>query len=388
MENRKIKVCWVANNDVAVKFLLLSQLKFLVREGYDVYVVCSEGKWVTDIEKWGIKVKTIMIKRKISPFYDLITLYKLWNYFKKEKFGIVHTNNPKPGLLGQLAAKMAGVPIVINTIHGLYFQDNSSSAKRRFFIFVEKIAASCSNLIFSVNREDVETLIEEKIVKQGKIKYLGNGVDIDKFNSEKFSKDFLDKKKNELNIPTDFKVVGIVARLVQEKGYLDLFEAFKSVLQIFPKTILLVVGAEEPEKEDAISPEVVRDYGIEKNVIFLGEREDVEEIYPLMDAFILPSYREGLPVSLLEAMAEKRPVVASDIRGCREEIDNEKNGILVPVKNPEKRLEAIIYFFNNAEFATEMGESGREKVIREFDERRVFGRIKIEYQRLIDEKLG
>ena len=213
-------------------------------------------------------------------------------------------------------------------------------------------------------------------------------MNINKLNSEKFSKDFLDKKKNELNIPTDFKVVGIVARLVQEKGYLDLFEAFKSVLQIFPKTILLVVGAEEPEKEDAISPEVVRDYGIEKNVIFLGEREDVEEIYPLMDAFILPSYREGLPVSLLEAMAEKRPVVASDIRGCREEIDNEKNGILVPVKNPEKRLEAIIYFFNNAEFATEMGESGREKVIREFDERRVFGRIKIEYQRLIDEKLG
>ena len=112
----KIKICYVANDDFFVKFLMLSQLKFLVKEGYDVYVVCSDGKWVNDIEKEGIKVKTIKIKRKISPFYDLITLVKLWNYFRKEKFDIVHVHTPKAAVLGQLAAKLAGIPIIINTV--------------------------------------------------------------------------------------------------------------------------------------------------------------------------------------------------------------------------------------------------------------------------------
>ena len=155
----------------------------------------------------------------------------------------MHTNNPKPGLLGQLAAKMAGVPIIINTIHGLYFYINSSPFKRKFFLFIEKFAGKCSDLIFSVDKEDIDTLIKEKIVNPEKIKYFGNGVDIEKFNSEKFSKEFIDNKKKEFNIPEGYKVVGIVARLVEEKGYLDLFEAFKLVIKVFPKTILLVLGS-------------------------------------------------------------------------------------------------------------------------------------------------
>ena len=383
----KIKVCWVANNDAAVKFLLLAQLKFLVEEGYDVYAVFSDGKWADDIKKEGIKVKVIKIKRKISPFYDLVTLYKLWNYFRKEKFDIIHTNNPKPGLLGQLAAKMAGAPIVINTIHGLYFQENSSKFKRRFFIIIEKMAAKCSDLIFSVNKEDMGTIVNERITKLEKIKYLGNGVDVEKFNSAKFSKEFVEQKKREFGIASDYKVVGIVARLVEEKGYLDLFEAFKLVIDKFPKIALLVIGADELGKKDAINKEILKKYGIEKNVIFLGEKNNVNEIYPAMDVFVLPSHREGLPVSVLEAMAEKRPIVVTNIRGCREEVEDGKSGVLVPVKNPEKLAEAIVYLLNNPGKAKEFGENARIRVEKEFDERLVFDRIKEEYDRLIKEKL-
>jgi len=381
---RKIKICHIANTDKALKFLLLPQLKFLQKEGYDVYAVCSPGKWVADIEKEGIKVKTVTMKRRISPFSDLIVLVKLFLYFKKEKFKIVHVHNPKPSLLGQLAARMAGVPIVINTIHGLYFHGNSLFLKRKFFILIEKISALCSDVIFSQNKEDIETLIREKIAKPEKIKYLGNGIDVDKFDARRFSKEFIDEKKKDLNIPAGFNVVGIVARLVKEKGYLDLFEAFRNILKIFPKTILLVVGPEEPEKKDAVSPEVVRSYGIEKNVIFLGERSDIDEILPIVDIFVLPSHREGFPRSILEAMAEKRPVVATDIRGCREEIENNKNGILIPIKNPKKLAEAIIYLFNNHDQTKEMGENARVKVEKYFNESIVFDRIKEEYQKLIE----
>ena len=395
MKNKKIslgtqvKVCHVINTDFAVKFLLLPQLKFLINEGYDIHVICSGGKLVDEIAEQGIKVKTIKIVRKISPLHDLITSFKLWNYFRKERFDIVHTHTAKPALLGQMAAKMAGVPIIINTIHGFYIHNDASYYKRKFFIFLEKFEAKFSDLIFSQNHEDVETLINEKISGRDKVRQLGNGIDIDKFNVNRFSKEFIGKKKRELNIPADFKVVGIVARLIEEKGYLDLFEAFKTVLGVFPNTILIALGRKESEKKNSVNPETAKDYGIEKNVLFLGERYDVDEIFPLMDIFTLPSYyREGLPRSILEAMAEKRPVVATDTRGCREEVENGKSGILVPVKNPGKLAEAIIFLLENPEKAKEFGVNARLRVEKEFDEKMVFEKISLAYKNLIKEKLG
>jgi glycosyltransferase involved in cell wall biosynthesis len=149
----------------------------------------------------------------------------------------------------------------------------------------------------------------------------------------------------------------------------------------------LVIGREEPDKNDFVNPKIVEEYGIGKNVIFLGERYDLPEIYPLMDVFVLPSYREGLTRSIIEAMAEKRAVVATDIRGCREEIENDKNGILVPVKNPKKLAEAIIFILNNPDKAREFGENSRIIVEKCFNEDIVFAKIKKEYQRLINEKI-
>jgi len=387
MKNSKIKVCHIASTDLAVKFLLLNQLKFLKNEGYEVWAVCSTGKWIEDIKRQGIKVKIVNFKRKISPFSDLIVLFKLFFYFKKEKFQIVHTHNPKPGLLGQLAAKAAGVPIIVNTIHGFYFHENTPFLQKKFFIFVEKIAALCSDLIFSQNKEDMKTAIEEKICGPQKIKFLGNGIDLQKFSSERFPKEFINQKKRELGIKSSFKVIGIVGRLVREKGYLELFATFKNLIKKFPNAILLVVGPIEPEKKDAINPDIVKNYGIEKNVIFLGLREDIDEIYPLMDIFVLPSWREGFPRSVIEALAMGRAVIATNIRGCREAIDDGVTGILVPPKNLEELAEAIVFLLENPEKAKEMGESGKEKAKKEFNENLIFDRIKKEYQRLIQEKL-
>jgi len=387
MENFKIKICYVANTGMAVRFILFNILKFVKNQDYDIYVVCSSGKWIKDIEKEKIKVKTIRFKRKISPISDLIALVRLFFYFKKEKFNIVHTHTPKPCLLGQLAAKMAGVPIIVSTIHGFYFQKRDFWLKRKFFILIEKIAAKCSDLIFFVSKEDMETAIEEKICPPDLEKYFGGGVDIKRFNPERFSEGFILAKKKQLGIGPNKKIIGIVARLVEEKGYLDLFRAFKEVLEKFPETLLLIVGPLEPEKKDVINPEVVKNYDIEKNVIFLWQRTDVDKLYPLIDIFILPSYREGLGVSIIEASAMKKPVIATDIRGCREAVNDGKTGILVPIGNPEKLAEAIIYLFRNPEKAKEMGRKGREKIKREFDEKIIFSRIKIEYQRLIKEKL-
>ncbi|MBU2544930.1 glycosyltransferase family 4 protein [Patescibacteria group bacterium] len=386
MRNSKIKVCRVANTDIAVKFLLLNQLKFLKNRGYDVSVVCSDGGLIDDIKKNGIKIKIVNFNRGLNIFSHIVSLFKLYFYFKKEKFDIVHTHTPVPGLLGQLAAKMAGVPIIINTIHGFYFADSSNFLKRNFYAFIEKLSAKFSDSILSVSQGIIDTAIEEKICREDLLHYLGRDIDIDRFNPDKFSTDFILQKKKELGINPDKRVIGIVGRLVKEKGYLELFQAFKDVLKRFPNTSLLIIGPEESKKKDKINSNLIKILATKKNIFFLGQRTDVDELYALMDIFVLPSYREGIGASILEASAMGKPVISTNIPGCREAVDEKKTGILVPAKDSEKLAEAIIYLFENPEKAKQFGQAGREKIKREFSGNIVLDRIEKEYTRLIEEK--
>ncbi len=384
----KIKICCVASVDITLKFMLLNQLKFLQKQGYDVYAICSEGKWVKSIEQSGIKVKIIRFKRRsFSPRADIAALFRLFFYFKKEKFDIVHTHTPKPEIYGQLAAKLAGVPIIMDTLHGFDLSPDMHWPQRRLFTFLQRFTARYSDVIFSVSKAVIQRAVEEKICNPGLLKYLGRDIDTNRFNPGRFSAEFILEKKKRLGIGLNKKVIGIVARLVEEKGYLELFEAFSKVLGEFPDTQLLIVGPREPEKKDKVDLEIVKEYGIEKNIVFLGERSDVDEIYPLMDIFVLPTHREGVGASILEASSMERPVIACDTGGCPEAVGNGKTGILVPVKDVEKLTKAILYVLNNPNIAKEMGRLGREKILKEFSQELVLDRLKNEYRRLIDKKL-
>ena len=214
------------------------------------------------------------------------------------------------------------------------------------------------------------------------------GIDVKRFDPLRFDQDFILNKKRELGIENK-KVIGMVGRFVKEKGYLDLFDAFKIIKKQIPNAVLLLVAPKDREKEDALDKSVLKEYGIEKETVLLGYEEEVanvEEIYSLMDVFVLPSYREGFSMSLLEAQAMEKPVVATDIRGCRESVDNGKTGVLVPLKDLEKLAEAIISFLSNPVKSIEVGEIGRKRVLKEFDESQIFDKIKEEYKILLEKK--
>src|SRR3989344_4935907 len=322
---KHIKICQVVSADISLKFLLLGHMKYLQDAGFQVFAVSSKGKWVQEIEKQGIPVHTVEITRKLfTPFADLVALVRLVAFFRQERFDIVHTHTPKASFLGQVAAFFARVPIRITTIHGLYFQEDSSLRKKIIFMPIEWIIARICHLAFSVNREDIVSLLKKKMYLPHKVLYLGGGINVERFNPDRFSEEFILRKRQEIGIPPNALVIGIVARLVKEKGFLPLFAAFVEVREHFSNAVLLVVGPQEPEKQDALDVDVVQKYGIQDHVLFLGERVDVVELYTVMDVFVLPSYREGLGLSVLEAYAMKRPVVASDIRGCREGVDDKK----------------------------------------------------------------
>ncbi len=388
MENKKVKICCVVSVDITLKFMLFGQLKFLRDQGYDVSAICSPGKWVKDIEQEGIRVKTMVIKRKMSPIADLVFLVKMFFYFNKEKFDIVQTHTPKPEIYGQIAAKLAGVPIIIDTLHGFDLSADVPFIGRKVFGFLQKIASKYSSLIFSVSEAVIKSALEGNICQPNLLKYLGRDIDTNRFNPENFSKEFVIKKKKQLGINPFGKVVGIVARMVEEKGYLELFEAFGSVIASFPDAILLIIGQSEPTKRDAIDPEVVKKYNIQNSVIFLGEKSDIEEIYCVMDIFVLPTHREGIGASILEASAMRIPVIATNTGGCPEAINDGETGILVPLKNPKELARAIIALLGNPEKMQKLGMAGRCKILEEFDSGIVFNRLKTEYQRLVNEKLN
>lgn len=381
------KVAHVTTVDMSIRFLLLNQLLFLKNKGYAVSAVCAAGTWIPEIEQAGIPVKAVSLTRKVvDPFQDLRALWQMTRYFRQNDLTIVHTHTPKGGFLGQLAAKLAGVPIIVNTLHGFYFHDHMRPALRRFYITLEKIAARCSDVILSQNSEDIQTAIREGICPPQKILYLGNGIDIQRFNPDSLSTKDIACKRGEVGLPVCAPVVGFVGRLVREKGLLELFAAARIVRERVPDVHFLFVGPVDTPKPDALTPDTAREYGIADICHFLGMRQDMPELYALMDVFVLPSHREGFPRTPMEASAMKVPCVVTNIRGCHEAVEHGRNGLLVPLGDVQALADAIIELLTDREEARRMGEEGRRMALERFDERLVFEKVKAEYARLLKEK--
>lgn len=377
------RITHITTIDMSLRYLLLNQLLSIQRDGYEVSGLSAAGPCVADLQKAGIRHIAVPMTRNFTPLADLVSLWRLYRVMRRERFTIVHTHTPKPGLLGQLAARLAGVPIVVNTLHGFYFHDHMPRFWRRFYILMEQIAARCSDVILSQNSEDIQTAIREHICPPAKIKYLGNGIDVRRFDRATISLEELATRRRELGLRPEQRVVGFVGRLVAEKGILELLQAMQQVVQQIPDARLLVIGPVDDEKPDALKPEVARTYGLEQVCVFAGMRQDMPELYAVMDVFVLPSYREGFPRSPMEASAMGVPCVVTDIRGCREAVQQEQNGLLVPLGDVTALAAAILRVLQHPDLAQRLGQGGRQLAVERFDEQLVFEKVKAEYARLL-----
>ena len=381
-----IRVAHITTVPMSLRDLLLNQLLSLRGAGYDVAGISAAGPEVRDIEQAGIRHIAVPMTRTFSPFRDLVSLWRLYRVLRRERFTIVHTHTPKPGLLGQVAARLAGVPIVINTLHGFYFHENMSPLWRRFYITTERIAARCSDLILSQNSEDIKTAIAEHICGSARIKRLGNGIDLARFDRGRLDIAAVTNVRHELGIPDDVQVVGFVGRLVEEKGILELLEAMQQVVARIPAVRLLIVGPVDDGKPDALRADVADRFGLGPICVFTGRREDLPELYAQMDVFALPSHREGFPRAPMEASAMGVPCIVSDVRGCREAVVHERNGLLVPVRDVQALAGALIELLEDRTRASELGAGGVRLAQEQFDEDEVFRIVRTEYARLLSEK--
>lgn len=380
--NTPVRVAHITTIDLTVRYLLLPQLKRLQREGYEVTSISAPGEHVEVLEREGIRhIPWSNATRGWDVTSDARAFFELVRILRRERFDVVHTHNPKPGVLGRIAARVTGVPVVINTQHGFYATPDDRFRRKAAVLSAEWIAARFSDRELYQSEEDFSWVGRIHLARPPKTVLLGNGVDVDFFDAGSVNIGELDALRFELGIPSGACVVGTVGRLVEEKGYRELFVAAAELRKQMPELCFLVVGGADPEKWDSLSQELVD--GAKEHVIFAGHRDNVRDLLALMDVFVLPSWREGVPRSVIEAAAMGRPLIVTDIRGCREVVRHGIEGYLVVPRDPERLAFAIRSLARDPALRSRMGSAARARAVDRFDENRVQEQIVKEYRALL-----
>lgn len=330
------------------------------------------------------------IDRSMNVLAHVVELWRTYRLLRRERFDVVHVHTPIAGLVGRIAAWAAGIPVKIYTAHGFYFHEGMPHSKRLFHIWLERLGAWFGDFIMTVSGEDEKAALELGIARPSQIETIHNGVDVERFDPALFPTQSRSEMRTRLQIPPGSVVVGFVGRLVREKGIVELVQAVAQLAKRFPQLQLLLVGDVLASDYDAgknVALAEAEHLGIRNRLVLTGMVEDTRPYLAAMDVFCLPSYREGMPVSLLEAMAMARPCVATNIRGCREEIVHGQSGLLVPPRDVSSLVQAIERLVENPTFAEQLGREARRRVLEQFNERKVLAHQLALYRQLLAQKL-
>lgn len=343
----KKKIIRVTTVPASLSKLLFGQLKFMSTH-FDIIGVSSSDEY-DSLKEIAIQenVPTIGIDmtRKITPFKDLVSVYKLYKLFKKEKPFIVHSHTPKAGTLSMIAANFAGVPHRLHTIAGLPLL--VATGKKRWLLnTVEKITYAFASMIYPNSHGLYDIILEEKFTTKNKLKVIAhgssNGIDVDLFNLNHFS-DINENKtlKKHLNISeTDFVFI-YVGRLVADKGIKELLVAFNKISKIHKDTKLLLVGDFETDL-DPLDAKTLEIKNTNPQIISTGWATDVRPYFAIADVLTFPSYREGFPNVVMQAGAMELPAIVTNINGCNEIIIEGENGCIIPVRDSEALHNAML----------------------------------------------
>ena len=365
----------------SMKDLLKGQLGF-INQYFEVIGISSDGDALNDVRKnEGIRTEIVEMSRIISPFNDLKAVYEIYKILKKEQPHIVHTHTPKAGIVGMIAAKLAGIKHRFHTVAGMPLLV-ATGPKRVLLNYVEKLTYACATKVFSNSYGLKHIILEEKFTTQEKLSVIGrgssNGIDIDRFNNALFEKADIQTLKKELHIDQEF-IYTYVGRLVTDKGINELVVAF----DIFSKNHnakLILVGWRESEL-DPLLPETENILTQNKHIIQVGFQQDVRPYFAIADVLVFPSYREGFPNVVLQAGAMQVPSIVTNINGCNEIIRDGENGLIIPVKNVDAIITSMLHLIQNPKILQLMKKQAREIIVKNYRHTFIWEELLKEYQK-------
>lgn len=369
-----MKVCQLCAVDFTLKHFLLPLVDGMRKKGWVVTAICSEGPLVSQLREGGCEIETVAIARSMNPLLAARSFVALVRLFRRQRFDVLHAHTPVAALIGRLAARTAGIPLVVYTAHGFYFHDEMPYWKRWLFVALERLGGCFTDLLFSQSSEDAADAVTQGIMPAERVLVIGNGVDAVRFDPARIGDGGM--TRDALGIPRDVFVIGMIGRQVREKGIADFLRAAVNIGAGDRRLWFLLVGERLASDHAAgVEEEFARARtALGARLVAPGLRQDVPELLAAMDLFCLPSWREGMPRTIIEAMMMAKPVLATDIRGAREEVVPEETGLLVPTRNPEALSAAMQRFVDDPEWARRLGAAGRARAVLLYDESQVVAR--------------
>ena len=377
------KLIRTATVSLSLDILLKGQLQFL-SQNFDVVAISGQDEHLIEVEKRE-KVKTIAVtfERKIAPFNDLVSLFKLYRVFKKEKPFIVHSITPKAGLLSMIAGYFAKVPIRIHTFTGLVFPTRTG-LMQQLLIVMDKVLCLFATHIYPEGNGVKKDLIDYKITKKA-LKIIANGningIDCDYFNTNHFSETTKQSLKAALKVdPNDFVFI-FVGRLVKDKGINELITAFVRFSETNKQVKLLLVGPFE-QHLNPINDSTLQKIKENSTIISVGYQNDVRPYYAISNCLVFPSYREGFPNVVLQAGAMNLPCIVTNINGSNEIITNNENGLIIEIKNENAIFEALNVMIIEKQLYEKLKNNARKKIVTNFEQKIVWEAVLDEYKKI------
>lgn len=377
-----MKLIRITTVPISLHKLLSNQLKYM-SVFFEVIAVSSKDKLLQKVGKeQGVKTHAVNMTRKITPIADFVSLCKLYSFIKKEKPVIVHTHTPKAGLLGMMAAKMAGVPIRLHTVAGLPLME-ATGAKRTLLNFIEKTTCSCATTVYPNSKNLHEIMLQNKFCSQDKLKVIGsgssNGIDTTYFKLSPDIQTKAEQLKRDLDIADDDFTFIFIGRIVRDKGIEELISSFKNISKHDAKIKLLLVGPTEPEL-DPLTEASEWEIANNPQIISVGYQDDVRAYLAISHVLAFPSYREGFPNVPMQAGCFELPCIVTNINGCNEIIHNEVNGLIIPKKDASALQNAMERVIFNKDLYQKLKSNARRIIVDQYEQTFFWALLHKEYQ--------
>ncbi|HEX2628512.1 MAG TPA: glycosyltransferase family 4 protein [Chitinophagaceae bacterium] len=380
------KLIRVTTVPMALRYLLPGQMKYMKQQGFDVIMVSADGKErQAVIDNEGCEHHIIPMTRKITPFADLKSWWKMYRYFKKEKPDIVHSHTPKAGLIAMTAARMAGVKIRIHTVAGLRFM-TSTGTTRKILVKMEKLTAGAATHVWPNSQSLLNYIKTNKLAKEKKLQVIGygssNGINLARFSPTALQPAKVEETKQLIKYDKSFVYLLCVGRIVKDKGIDELLAAFENIYKERNDLRLVLLGSFEDEL-DPISDNARKILKEHPGIIHISWSDHVEYFMHLANMLVHPSYREGFPNVLLQSGALNCPIVCSRIEGNVDIVDDGQTGLICEVKDAASLEARLRFAIGNPLLMGEYAAALRNKIEQQFDQRFVHESLKNKYLELI-----